>query len=424
MSTQKTKTGQGSGQGGKPVRPQSRHPQDERVERVPPPPSAEVEDDFPPEEYEGEDLGIPEGVDDDPTGYVPPTAPQVLAGRKVRPVRPQDLEEAHRRYAGNVNIVGDREPNSGDGMRTAEDRPDPNTARMAEAYTPGAAAEARRLMPQQFVQQPQQSASQQPRQAQQPQRSQQPQEAQATEEDTPQDIARAAAAFEYLTKVNHDARVSGSTERASQTNAMLGALKEDYDVEEAKTAQGRHPILQRLVGHFGLEKIKATEVEWCGFKWRFAPTNTKLDLWIGENLNGAGYNAAALLLAASVVGIDGEPVYRVLRVPLTKTYLIKDKKTGAQKEITTNLYDKTCTCGASIDVDASQCSACGGVQDIFLMPNNLRMECAERMNKFFEENFGAYEELAQLVQLRDAQMKHRLMNKEELYPFLPKKPSS
>jgi hypothetical protein len=415
MTTQRTRIGQGPVQHGQVVRPPVKDARDQGVERVAAPMVPEMPEDT------GEDLGIPEGnIDDDPSGYVPPSPPQVVAGRRMRPMTPQDLSAAHQRYAGNVNMVGDRAPGD-DGMRT-EHTHDPNAARMAEYAAPGVADEARRLMPQQF-----QGAGQQ-RQAPPQQQYQQPAQQDAPSNESASDlqneVARAADTFEYLHRVDHEAKLSGNMDRATQTTALMGALKEGYQVNEARAPQGRHPVLQRLVEHFGLEKIKPAEVEWAGFKWRFAPTSTKLDLWMHDNLNASGYNAAALLLATSVVGIDGEPVYKVLNIPLHRKFTIKDKKGLASKEVTTSLYDKECSCGATVSVDAPVCQGCGAAQDVFSFPLNLRIECAIRLNKFFEEQFGAYEELAELVNLRDGLMKNRILNKAELYPFLPKTQSS
>jgi hypothetical protein len=205
---------------------------------------------------------------------------------------------------------------------------------------------------------------------------------------------------------------------------MLGTLKSQVNVQEKARPAGRSPVLQRMVEHFGLEKIKPVEIEWGGFRWRFAPTSTRLDLWIGEKLAGNGYNAAALLVAAGTVGIDGEPIYKVLNVPLSKEYEISDLSKTVTKTVTLPLYNKRCNCGNEVAVEANKCKSCGAQVDPFDLPLELRVEVADRLYRFLEENFGAYEELAELVTLKDQQMKNRVLNRGELYPFLPKKPSS
>jgi hypothetical protein len=393
MSTQRTRT---TGTVG-PREPQD--PRDQQVETVGSMPG------------EVQDLGIPDGmIDDDPGGYVSKSPVQEIAGRKVRAMSAQDLAQAHQQYAGpGVKVSGERIL-ADDGMKTEASSAPPRPE-------PGAAEQARQLMPEAFRQAaPQRPATSTP----QPISSAAPPD----QQDAQQMVSRAAGAFEYLTKLDRDAKLSGDPEKATQTSSLLGSLKSQVNVKERAASQGRSPVLQRLVEHFGLEKIKPAEVEWGGFKWRFAPTNTRMDLWVGDKLAGNGYNAAALLIAAGVVGIDGEPIYRVMNVPLTKEYEISDLAATVTQAITLPLYNKRCTCGREVDLLVERCDACGGSVDPFELPIELRIESAERLYRFLEESFGVYEELADLVQLKDKLMKNRIIDRDELYPFLPKTLSS
>jgi hypothetical protein len=353
-------------------------------------------------------------IDDDPGGFVPNSEVQELAGRRVRQVSAADLAAAHQQYAPGTRITGERLP-SPDGMRTEP---------LPQQYPPqqdmGAAAQAQRLIPQAFRGQ----AAPQPAADPQYQQPAQPDVTEEKQQETIQEVNRAASAFEYLYKMDRDAKASGDPERASQTASMLGALKGQVNVQEKQAQAGRSPVLQRMVEHFGLEKIKPVDIEWAGFRWRFAPTTTKLDLWIGEKLAGNGYNAAALLVAAGTVGIDGEPIYKVLNIPLSKEYEISDLSKTVTKRVTLPLYNKRCSCGNDVAIEATRCGACGAQLDPFELPLELRVEAADRLYRFLEENFGAYEELSELVTLKDKQMKNRVMNRDELYPFLRKKQSS
>jgi len=394
MSTQRTRT---TG----PTGPQNPHePEDPRVETVPAPLEPV------------QDLGIPEGmIDDDPSGYVPNSEVREIAGRKVRPVTPEDLARAHQQYAPNVRITGERIPVP-DGMRTEPQQPQ-------QLQDLGAAAQAQQLLPQAFRGQVAPAPSGAPVVYE-----NQGQPTAQEQMETLQGVNRAASSFEYLAKMDREAKASGDPERASQTAALMGTLRSQVRVQEKNAPAGRSPVLQRMVEHFGLEKIKPAEVEWGGFKWRFAPTNTRMDLWIGEKLAGNGYNAAALLVAAGAVGIDGEPIYKVLNVPLVKEYEISDLAKTVTKTVTLPLYNKRCTCGHDLDLTVDKCEACGSQVDPFDLPLELRVESAEQLYRFLEENFGVYEELAELVTLKDQLMKNRIINRDELYPFLPKKPSS
>jgi hypothetical protein len=398
MPTQRTRTtGTTAGPQG-PKEPQD--PREQQVESVTPP------SEFSEAPEEMLDLGIPDGmIDDDPGGYVPQAPVQELAGRKVRPMSPQDLSRAHQQ------INGERLPDES-GMKTEQ------APRQQRAEQAGMAAQAQRLLPEAFRQQEPSQPSRSPAT---PAQSQE--EAQTLQE-THQQVSRAASAFEYLVKVDREAKASGDPEKAAQTSALLGTIKSQVNIKERSSTPGRSPVLQRLVEHFGLEKIKPAEVEWGGFKWRFAPTNTRMDLWVGAKLAGNGYNAAALLIAAGVVGIDGEPIYRVMNIPLSKDYEISDLTKTVTKAITLPLYNKRCTCGREVDLTVDKCEACGCQIDPFELPIELRIESAERLYRFLEENFGVYEELAELVEQKDKLMKNRVINRDELYPFLPKKPSS
>jgi hypothetical protein len=139
MPTQRTRTtGTTAGPQG-PKEPQD--PREQQVESVTPP------SEFSEAPEEMLDLGIPDGmIDDDPGGYVPQAPVQELAGRKVRPMSPQDLSRAHQQYAGQgVRINGERLPDES-GMKTEQ------APRQQRAEQAGMAAQAQRLLPEAFRQ--------------------------------------------------------------------------------------------------------------------------------------------------------------------------------------------------------------------------------------------------------------------------------
>jgi len=382
----------------------------------------------PEENDQGIDLGIPDNlvIDDDPTGYVPDVPVEEIAGRKVRRLSAKQLEEAHVRYAGEgVRITGERTSIPGSENQDAHTAEAPR-----KMVTESTMSEAERLTPAAYKGKPKQTTSA-PQPTQQPPR--QPVQEEPDDDDhyhppsatsprVMKDEAEAAAAtFEYLAETERRARTVGDLASAAQAIEMSSKLQENFKVNHRSEIKMEHPALTKLLTNLGLKKIVHTQLEWGGSTWTFAPTSAQLDYWVSKSMDEEGLNIVALTISASVVGLDGIPVYEVLNIPLKKKFEVVSLDSDvvdAKKEIEIVLYKKYCTCGNQIEVDAEDCPICGSSQDKFEMPLDLRMVCAARFNLMLSEQFGAYEALPQLLRLRREAMKDRRLDAKELYPLV------
>jgi hypothetical protein len=212
-------------------------------------------------------------------------------------------------------------------------------------------------------------------------------------------VHQATAALEYLMREEAAARDRGDYIAAQQARDMADRLTTGVDVERIPKQKGRHPALQKLLGNLGLEKIKPAEIEWAGTRWMFAAT---------------------IMISASLVGLDGVPLYEVLNIPLDAEYVISAPGAGENKPKRVTqvaLYRRHCDCGVELEVDLDSCPHCKAAHDKFDMPPDLRMKCAEFFYQLLEQKFGAYEELAYLLDIKTQTMKDRQMDKEELYPL-------
>jgi len=376
------------------------------------------------------DLGIPDNVviDDDPTGWVPDVPVDEIAGRKVRQITPEHLEEAHRRYAGSgVRITGETTslPSSEnpDSHQPVDDSP-------LGTPTSSTVSEAARLMPDAYKNTPQQGTTKQGPVSQ-PLREKETIDTEEPYEYETPDVLRigkdeaksAAMTFEYLSGAEKQAREQGDFGAAAQARNMINKLQDDYKFRQNSEAKMEHPALTKLLTNLGLKKIKQTPIEWGGSKWTFAATNAELDYWVTKNMDEEGMNIIALSISAGLVGLDDVPLYEVLNVPLTKNFEVAsldatDEDNEQKQEVTLDLYQKYCTCGNQITVSSEECPICGASQDVFDIPLHLRMVCAQRFNQLLSEKFGAYEALPQLQRLRRDAMKDRRLDARELFPLV------
>jgi len=218
-----------------------------------------------------------------------------------------------------------------------------------------------------------------------------------------------------------EAKRDGREEAAKELESLLGQLIGQLEPKRIRKPKKAHPALQKLRQSLGLKRIQPVSVEWCGIKWHLHAPPPALDRWVAEMTeNGLG-TYAALKLAASIVGLDGAPLYEVFGVDTKAEYEPPD----GSDPIEVRLYEKRCeACGDVIDVDATSCIACGSTHDPFNMPIELRVRCAELMNRHFAEEFGPYEDLHRLLELVRERMPDRVSNKEKLYPFPELLPTS
>jgi hypothetical protein len=369
-------------------------------------------------EPQGEDLGIPEDGGtyiDDPSGFVANAPVKDLHGRRVRPLSDQELERAHRMQAGNVPMFGD--PSLGDQPQTIEDRNGQRMQNPQQAPNRDAMRKAEQMMPD-FMRTPQQqepttSRTQQPKQP-------------PTGYEAASAAVQSAAFDETANMLQHlidqeiAARNRGDYHTAAQARNMAERLTENYKLTRTSQKRDEHAAMQRLRSALGLEQIKPTEIEWAGFTWQFEPTNHRLDIWVTESLRQDGMNLAALMISAAIVGIDNVPIYDFLGIALEEEYTMtaKDpKQSFGNKVIRSKLYTKYCNCGVEVGVKDTSCPACKRSHSPFDMPIELRERCAMMFYEFLENDFGPYEELAILLDMKAAKMKDRRLDKAELYPL-------
>jgi len=371
---------------------------------------------------DGQDLGIPEDggpIADDPSGFVPEGAPRELHGRRVRPVSPADLEKAHRMHAGDTPMFGD--PSVEGGAPKTEDL----RTQQAPAQDPSARNKAEQMMSGMFnAQAPTTNRMQQTAP---PPVQENPSPFAAHPGDSPEAreyrMTQSSAALEYLLQQEHGARDKGDYAAAEQARRMIDSLTNGVKVERTPKTKGRHPALKKLMANLGLERIKPESIEWAGTTWMFAPNTMRMDRWIADNLEDDGFNIAPLMISAGLVGLDGVPIYEALGIPMDAEYKVSeaDVEEGGnpEKTVTINvaLYRKFCECGSEIQVESKLCEHCGTKHDPFDIPSDLRIKCADVFYEMLEEKFGAYEELATLLELKNRTMKDRRMDKEELYPL-------
>jgi len=362
------------------------------------------------------DLGIPEDggiIIDDPSGFVADAPVTNLLGRRVRPMSSQELQRAHNMQAGNVPMFGQPSVTDKDG-RMSEEQAQPSQEQPVPNRQSQSKAES--MMPDFLRGAPPPQREEAPQQ--------QPEAAARSSYERAATAVHSAAFDETANMLQHlidqeiAARNRGDYRTAAQARAMAEQLTESFQLKRASKKREEHPSMKRLKAELGLEQIKPAEVEWAGFKWQFAATNSRLDMWVTETLRQDGMNVAALMISAAIVGIDGIPIYDFLGVALEEEYTLTAKdKAGRTKKVVSKIYRKFCNCGIEVDIDATTCPSCKRSHNPFDIPTDLRERCAIMFYNFLENDFGPYEELPILLDLKSELMKDRRMDKAELYPL-------
>lgn len=215
------------------------------------------------------------------------------------------------------------------------------------------------------------------------------------------------------------AQETGDTTTAQVLRAVIDEMVGEQTLEKIAKPRKEHPVMQRLKSSLGIQKIKPVTIQWAGFEWLFHPIPAPLDNWVIGIVESGIISYSEAKLAASIVGIDGEPIYKVLDVPLTMEFGPK-RDSDEEPETTANvkLHTKACpACRSDVEVDAETCPSCRSNLDPFDMPWVLRLRCAQALHEFFTEDFGPYEQLIELHRRMRNEMPDRNANQEDLYPF-------
>lgn len=373
-----------------------------------------------------EDLGLTEGMGnivDDPSGFVANAPIEAMYGRRVRPMSNAELERAHHMQAGNVPMFG--QPSIGDKDGKMPEQPISEPRREEPRANPNARRQAEVLMPDYLKDAPPQDKPPQ-------QNSNYPSSKEnSSGKSTRQSVAATAAQqalfdestamIERLLEQEAAARNRGDYQTAAEARQLAESIAEDYEFERVVKPKEEHPGLKRLRARLGLEQIKPASVNWAGFKWMFAVTNARLDRWVGRSMNEDNSNLASLIIASSLIGIDDVPLYDFLSIPIEEEHTVTNKDENGNiidtKKVTVSIFKKFCICGAEVKIDETECYSCKAKLNIYDVPTDLRMLCAERFYNFLEEDFGPYEGLPILIDRRNELMKSRQVDMRELYPL-------
>jgi hypothetical protein len=235
----------------------------------------------------------------------------------------------------------------------------------------------------------------------------------------PQDRDDAATMLNLLSDEIVRARRAGNEEIAQQLHDVFMRLNNDAaTLQRVHRVKQVNPVLAKLKANLGLEKIQPVEVPWAEFTWRFAAIPAALDRWVAMMAASVGVDYWSVLkLAAGLVAIDKEPLWKVFNIDLSADY--KNEKDGTTTTIPR--YIKLCgVCGADVHLEEmlDQCPACGALLDPYDVPLGLRAKYAEAAYGFFQDSFGPYENLQDLFVLTQAAMPDRYNQRADLYPFL------
>lgn len=220
------------------------------------------------------------------------------------------------------------------------------------------------------------------------------------------------------------ARQAGNEDVAQQLLEVFNRLtRADKVIHQVRRVKRPNPVLNKLRANLGLGAIASAEVEWAEFKWRFAPIPAALDRWIELMAQQGAVNRWMVLkLAAGLVAIDGEPLWKVFNIDLTADFKQEDE----EKVFQVPRYTKLCgVCGQDVGfaVTTVTCAQCGASVDPFEVPMPLRAKYAEIVYGFFQDQFGPYENLQDLYLLMQKAVPDRFGNMATLYPFLKLSPS-
>jgi hypothetical protein len=213
------------------------------------------------------------------------------------------------------------------------------------------------------------------------------------------------------------ARRSGNEDLANELkeilNKILGAAQRVHRVRKPKKESN---VLSRLKADLGIQRIKSVNIEWAGYTWNFAPPPAAMDRWLLAMAASGGANLYSVLkISISLVGIDNEPLWKVLGIALDADY----KQENSDALIRMPLYNRLChACGFDIGFEEDKCAQCGALLNHYAMPLSLRLRCADAINSFFQDDFGPYEQLEELYTLMRDAMPDRINDRGDIYPFL------
>ncbi len=217
---------------------------------------------------------------------------------------------------------------------------------------------------------------------------------------------------------------------------MAARLRRMAEAALVNTAVTREPVkterslvLDKLRRNLGLKAIKPAEIEWGGMKWHFAPVPATLDYWLYANLPEEPLtrtmHAPALGIVTGLVGLDDTPLYKVLNIPLKTFYGVPIPTPGGEEgemtveTVPSDLHTKLCPgCSFDVPVDATTCPSCKATLDPMDVPVTLRIQYAEKMFDWFQNEFGPFERLPELWELMNVAVKSRSEAKDETYPLL------
>jgi len=265
------------------------------------------------------------------------------------------------------------------------------------------------------------------------------------EKEVPQDPAMAANAgnmeeaariLEALIRKANKARGEGDLKTAAELTTIAQKIVASSQLKRQQTKKERHPALKKLLNNLGLEKIQHTDIEWLGSKWRFAARPAPLDYWLGANTGPEGLELNAAIVAAGLVGLDDEegvmhPIWEVHNISLSAHYEFEvpgpdENLPPVTEDVDIPVYHKMCeSCSVEIPVESEACEVCGAAVDLYDLPVDLRIRCAEASFKLLTEKLCLDAlDLSDLVTKYREAMPDRKFDKEEVFPFvklLPKR---
>lgn len=215
---------------------------------------------------------------------------------------------------------------------------------------------------------------------------------------------------------------ANNEELASALDETLAKLmKTQQSLKKVRKQKKESPTLTRLKADLGLQRIKPVVIEWAGYKWHFAPAPAAMDRWLLAMTANDGANMYSVLkIAISLVGIDDEPLWKVMGIELEADY----RQDGSESIVRVPYYKRLCSsCGNDVGFENDRCSQCGTLLDAFSMPLPLRLRSADAVNQFFQNEFGPYEQLIELYDLLIVAMPDRIKNHNDIYPFLKVSPT-
>jgi len=365
-------------------------------------------------------------------GFEPTLPPVNIAGREMHPLTSDDLARGHLAYAGNVNMRGDPLPDAVAHQRhyarqvaqqTAQDAAQQFGENQAEALMPdflrddqGASVAPQGHMGSTAPQPPPGPPGAPP-----------PAPPSGGDGRGPGGPDNSATVVSALLQEAERARQSGDPLLGVRLQKMAEAAIVDTTVRRTPPKVERSLILDKLRRNLGLKAIKSAAVEWGGMKWHFAPAPAQVDYWLYTQLPEEPLSrvmvAPALGVSTGLVGLDDTPLWKVFNLPILTEYEIDVPGLGQTlphvERVPISLHSKLCPgCAHEVKVDAEKCAYCGAAQDLMDVPATLRIQYAEKMYEWLQNEFGPFERLNELWKLMTDLVKMRSEAKDETYPLL------